>query len=282
MFSRVKSILNVGRQVLSGDHFIPETTTRKSEQFRLNNKVFFATYHKAGTVWFSTILEKLAKSYGFGFRMGNRYSEPVDEDVFFCDHSHFAWDQIPRNAIFIHLVRDPRDMLVSACFYHLRAKEKWLYTKNPELEGMSYREALLKEGTLEDQLRFVMKRGHLATTNDMKAWDYQMSNCMEIRYEDYIVDYELERLLSLFRFMGIPGHAIGNALTIAYQTSLFPQSRHSSEHIRSGVPGDWKKHFTRDLAHEFNALHGDFLIKLGYERDHSWVENFSETAPSYK
>jgi len=43
-------------------------------------------------------------------------------------------------------------------------------------------------------------------------------------------------------------------------------------YYRKGQTGDWKNHFTRDLAEVFDHFCGEALIRAGYERDRSWVD----------
>ena len=41
-------------------------------------------------------------------------------------------------------------------------------------------------------------------------------------------------------------------------------------HLRKGVAGDWRNHFTVRLKEEFKKRFGEVLIKTGYEKDLSW------------
>lgn len=42
----------------------------------------------------------------------------------------------------LHLIRDPRDVILSGMHYHLRAPEKWLHDPEPDYGGLSYQEKL--------------------------------------------------------------------------------------------------------------------------------------------
>ena len=41
--------------------------------------------------------------------------------------------------------------------------------------------------------------------------------------------------------------------------------------MRKGIVGDWKNYFNKEAREIFNHYAGDQLIKLGYEKDRSWV-----------
>jgi hypothetical protein len=41
-------------------------------------------------------------------------------------------------------------------------------------------------------------------------------------------------------------------------------------HLRKGVAGDWKNHFTDRHKQLFKAHYGDILIQAGYEKDNDW------------
>jgi hypothetical protein len=263
----VKCVILQGR----GEVVIPESMIRTADRFELPRPVMFATYHKGGTMWFSNMLKRIADFYGFTFEHRNELRYPTHADLFFCDHSDFDWSLVPQEARFVHLVRDPRDMLVSATFYHQTAQEDWLLRPESHLGGKTYQQRIAELPNLQEKLFFEMNGAHLHSMNLMKQWNYNKPGCLEIRYEDFIGDVQLVQTANLFRFIGIPGHALGNALTIAYQSSLFPRSRLSTNHVRSGKINQWKKHFTREVAQAFEERHGPLLRVLGYEQSSAWV-----------
>ncbi len=43
--------------------------------------------------------------------------------------------------------------------------------------------------------------------------------------------------------------------------------------LRKGIIGDWKNVFTQEAKELFDSYAGCALIKLGYEKDNSWVHN---------
>ena len=49
-----------------------------------------------------------------------------------------------------------------------------------------------------------------------------------------------------------------------------------TDHIRKGVVGDWRNHFTRADARAFNAYAGEELVLAGYEEDRSWPDRMED------
>jgi hypothetical protein len=58
------------------------------------------------------------------------------------------------------------------------------------------------------------------------------------------------------------------------ETSLFPNRPipQGHDHIRNGRPEQWRTAYRRWHGEQFVEVLGDCLIRLGYERDNSWVD----------
>lgn len=63
-------------------------------------------------------------------------------------------------------------------------------------------------------------------------------------------------------------------MSMKRQTGRDPGQTDLKQHIRKGVVGDWKNHFSREAAELFDELAGDTLVRLGYEADRRWVERY--------
>jgi hypothetical protein len=42
-------------------------------------------------------------------------------------------------------------------------------------------------------------------------------------------------------------------------------------HLRKGEPGDWKNHFTDQVAEAFEDAYGDIVTKLGYTKSSDYL-----------
>lgn len=63
-------------------------------------------------------------------------------------------------------------------------------------------------------------------------------------------------------------------LSMQRQTGRKPGEADPTDHIRKGVSGDWRNHFSREAAEIFDRLAGDTLVALGYEPDRGWVGRY--------
>lgn len=242
---------------------------------RLAHVVLVGTHHKTGTVWIHGIFRRLALLCGYPY-----YPQPFNTSIpevgsIVADtHSHFdetMWHDTPYRGL--HLIRDPRDIIVSGCFYHQKSDEAWLHVKDPEFGGLTYQEKLNSIPALGDKLLFEMDNSARRTITDIAQWDYQNSAFFEAKYEDLIRDHDLLLFHQIFAFLGFEGKTIPKALDVAWQNSLFSNRVPTSVHVRSGKPSQWKRYFEPVHQQRFVELFGDVLIKLGYEADNSWAES---------
>jgi lipopolysaccharide transport system ATP-binding protein len=47
-------------------------------------------------------------------------------------------------------------------------------------------------------------------------------------------------------------------------------SEDARAHLRKGVAGDWREHFTDRVKDAFKARYGGLLVATGYEQDLDW------------
>lgn len=215
------------------------------------------------------VFRAVARDLGLSFFDGAQEALPVDCGVFLQNHARVDLDALqPARAV--HLVRDPRDVIISAAHYHLTADEPWLHEpRNPT--GQTYQQSLRRCTTLDARLDFEMRHASGRTIRDMQAWPYGRSDVIEVRYEDLVQDSQLELFHRIYAFLGIPGGAMPTALQHAWDHSLF-SGRVASDHVRSGRVEQWRSVFTRPLGERFLERHPTALRDLGYEPDDSWVE----------
>lgn len=199
-----------------------------------------------------------------------------------------------------HLIRDPRDIIVSGYFWHTSQNS---IDPNPANQWTRERmERLLsassKEAGLLMELQF--SECYMAALGE---WNYHQDNVLELRYEDMILDPQAF-FIRVFAFVGLPVVTPGclahlgiflNRITHrtlrrqAVRLNVLPQpvlnqiladhsfTKHASkgesgrgQKYRKGVAGDWRNHFTPRLRSAFKERYGNLLLQLGYEEDLNW------------
>ena len=204
---------------------------------------------------------------------GNQGDLPATFDVYFENHSNFDLDHFDYPYRGIHMIRDPRDIIVSGCFYHQHANESWLQVTSEKFGGLSYQQKICSYETLSEKLSFEMNNSARSGLTKIQQWNYSNMNFMEIKYEDLIADKNLELFSSMFKFLGFPDKNMSTLLDIAWTRSRFSGKVKNSNHIRDGSACQWPKYFNRRLAKCFVRDYGDLLIKLGYEKNNDWVQS---------
>ena len=239
---------------------------------RLPHRILIGTHHKPGTVWLQSIFKAICAQYSLRFFSGTQDRLPADWQVFFDHGSDFDLARVPVPFRGLHMIRDPRDVIVSGCFYHQTSRERWLHEPRATLGGRTYQEVINGYSRLEDRMLFEMDQAGAVTIDRMSRWDYSHPCFFELRYEDLIADVDLMLFHRAFVFLGFPPAMLPTLLEIAYGESLFSERRHRSDHIRSGDAHQWPPYFTRRLRERFQQRFGDVLVRLGYEPDDTWVE----------
>ncbi|MGD1712326.1 sulfotransferase domain-containing protein [Dapis sp. BLCC M172] len=242
----------------------------------IDNSVLIGTHHKTGTVWMANIFNSIASYYDlkcYANRGNKSFICPSGNfDIFLQDHSFFDFDNLS-NYKGLHIIRDPRDIVVSGCFYHTKSSEKWLHLKREEFGGLTYQEKLNSYSSFDDKLIFEMENSSRNVIQDMKSWNYDNSDFIEIKYEDLIQDIDLNLFREIFHFLGFKERVIPRLLKIAYRKSLFSGQVSNNKHIRSGKNQQWKEHFQAIHEERFVALFDDVLIKLNYEETKTgWLD----------
>lgn len=187
----------------------------------------------------------------------------------------------------VHVIRDGRDIAVSAMHHHWNhAKDAGghLSTKPEEMvKRDAYRkdpEAFLASGeSIFDEER--LRKGFAGGWNRMTARAVRDGpvllgeNYAEVRYED-LLERPAEEIGRLLRFLGADdGEQTVERCVAATSFERLSKGRKrgeedSSSFLRKGVAGDWRRVFTARDREVFKEDAGELLIELGYERDNDW------------
>lgn len=246
----------------------------KTQLFSHQRRIIHCAHHKAGSYWVARVLIELANRYGVQmdtFDNGDFKMASYSGTILYDNTSGVIFDSSDYAGS--HLIRDPRDVVVSGYFYHLWTSEQWV--KNiPRGETMTYAESL-KSLPKDQGMMYEMTHMGTKTAICMRDWNYNNPKFLELRYED-LITYPDETFISLFNHWGINPDLFEESLEVSRQFHMTAQTGRKigeedpKSHMRSGKPGQWMNHFTEEHKVYFKEKWGDLLIALGYEKSMDW------------
>lgn len=200
-----------------------------------------------------------------------------------------------------HVIRDPRDIVVSGYFSHLHSHP--IFREGDRFSR--WRAQLAQAATVEEGLLLEMDFEAKNFAN-IANWNYDNANIYETRFEQLVVNPPAV-LADIFAFLAIPivrTHWLQTGWiaseVMARRLGKRPQRRRASlphtlfafvlwrnsfqrkaggrrpgeedlrHHYRKGMAGDWHNHFTPRVVSAFKERYNDLLIDLGYESSPDW------------
>jgi len=240
-----------------------------------------ATHHKTGTVWMGSIFRDISVACKLRLIRMQRLKGIAPEalvlpSIVINQHSDFKkcrWMLKHPRCRILHLIRDPRDIVLSAMRHHRTAKEDWLHKPRKAFDGLTYQQKI--NGLPDDRARciFEMDNGARRTIRSMRKWNYARPGVIECRYESLIGDVGMTAFTAVLLHLGFEDHELDACRTAIRENSLFGTVKEKKQaHIHSGAARQWAQAFDRSLAAEFIERFGDVLIELGYEKDNAWAD----------
>lgn len=230
-------------------------------------------HHRTGTVWFRRVLSAVAEHYGLQFFKGDQEDLRSSVEVFMQDHSKINTAQLSsyRGS---HMIRDPRDMVVSGYHFHKWTDEAWAHVPSEQHGGRTFQERL-QETDKKEGLMIEIERFCKSDLQDMLHWDYDDPRIIEIKYEEIMAN-EGQHFAAIFRHYGFDEQAVQRSVEIARVFSFRNVSKRSvgdveeETHLRSGKSKQWQDHFDEDHKAYFKQLAGNAVVQLCYEDTNEW------------
>ncbi|RCL64398.1 MAG: hypothetical protein DBW80_01565 [Bacteroidetes bacterium] len=258
------------------------------------NRVFFG-HHKCASTWMTKIFYGIQKATGYRIKYG--FDLSCELNVFGNSKRKYADEYEKFKGI--HLIRDPRDIVISGYFSHLKTHPLmgWdrLIEHRKVLKKVSFSEGVIAEiDWLEPYFE------------DMYNWNYQNDNILELRFEDvttqddltYILDFlqlkssnfsdkaqfEIWRILNKLNNRGFfPIRNSDIRITKKEFSRLIQKNSFknlskgrgkgevdSNSHYRKGTTGQWKESFDEETKDYFKKKYNHLLLKTGYEKNADW------------
>lgn len=234
-------------------------------------------HHKCGTLWIHRLLKQLfpqkftaegKRSYGqniLGFLEKTRLKSA------FIIHSKFDDLHGDHDYKAVHIIRDPRDVAVSAYFSHRYSHgiDRWdeLANHRLRLANMSHEDGLIEDLRWSDNMPI---GGYGAyTVSVLRDMEFPTKpNILTVRFEDLVSDtYQQFQRAIQFLELDEPSNLaeVVEASTWSKLTGRKPGDIKQDAHMRSGKPGDWKNHFTPKVEAYFESRFGNLASRLGYQ-----------------
>lgn len=245
------------------------------------NKIVFFGHHKCGSRFFrKTLLDTLARSNGYEVLSYSvekppfHYDVSHDLDLFNVDFDRFssakrcllnlsnAGAPVVERVFAaapdlkgVHVIRDPRQILVSGYLYHLKGHNTdyagWVWDR------LKQDRAVLQSLSVEDGLLYEMENITADVLDNQLASWRPHANVIEFKLEEFgdVESYAapaMQRLLNFLEFESLLSIDFGEHFTN-------PNSKH------------WRSLFTPRVEHAFKRRFGGLLIDLGYEPSFDWT-----------
>ena len=214
----------------------------------------------------------MALQFGLRFQACSQKRLRSRTDIFMQNHSKVDVDVLPPY-VGSHIIRDPRDMIVSGYFYHLWTTEQWAHLPRPEHGGRTYQEHLSSLDRHDGLLAEIQNTA--PRVRRMLEWDYHNPRFLELKYED-VIENEEAAFTAIFDKYGFDEKSIERSVQIAAGFSFTRKTGRSigavqeGSHTRSGKSGQWVEYFEEEHKVAFVETLGDALIQLGYEESNDW------------
>lgn len=270
------------------------------------------THHKCGTRWMNSICSEVCMSLGKTWQSAsnkNLFNGNMDQfartnRVHFLSYTNaeYEWVSMDPDVMGFHVIRDPRDILVSSYFSSLKthSDRNWpeLTEHRKQLQGASEEEGILLE------MDFITD-----VFESLAKWNYEDARILEVKMEDLMLNNYRE-ILRIFSHLGLlkeddkstsslKVQAVGllrsavnrlsvvhlypdvipvlNLLAIVHRNRFEgkaggrnPGDENRDSHYRKGISGDWKNHFTFHIRDRFKQQYGGLLVSLGYVVSNEW------------
>jgi Sulfotransferase domain len=239
-------------------------------------------FPKSGGTWFSQMLAELLNVPFYR----NTESQKLRKSVV---AGHRLYSPNFKNVTLVF--RDGRDVLVSA-YYHFLFKNdinrSFTITKHrnnlrfADYEDIQSNLPRFIEYMFVDYTRQGM---HFSWSQFIDSW--WEKDAHHVKYEDLLArpvptlrsaaerlvnesfsDEQIQAVVDKFAFKKMAGRNAGE--------------ENKSSFVRKGIAGDWRNNFSHEACQVFAQFAGEHLIRLGYEKDSSWIENQSLQTASNK
>lgn len=245
--------------------------------------VMVGTHHKTGTVWMLEIFRSFGKRAGIPVLNFSRHCEELGIELDRCDELLFGYGlafdgiilanhaegfgllsrNLPKNrARMFHVVRDPRDIVISSANYHVTSEEPWLHVPDAAFGGMTYQEKISTYDSFDERVLFEIENVSAHTVAGIRSL-LGIDDIRIFKYEDLMS--EPETFEQLFDFCGFDARHKQHFMKSVYDHSYFGEtSAEDSEHGSDGRIEQWREKLSSRTRLAAEQAFGDVIKRLDY------------------
>jgi hypothetical protein len=230
--------------------------------------LFVATHHKAMTTYFHAVLKGLSVSLGIPFESLGAANLPAGSTRMFL--SMQGKQDLAKLGPYrgVHIMRDPRDMIVSGYHYHKWTHETWVHRLDDK--GESYQQKLNRldktEGLFLEIDHFIF-----FYRDALEAWNMADPDLLEVSYESLMGPEKRAKYGEIFTHLGFRDAELRLATDLMQLFEAESRSGKSSgainqkSHVRSGKSRQWEAELAPEHLAYIEAELGPVLRKFGYD-----------------
>lgn len=234
--------------------------------------VLHITHWKAGSQWIHRILdhclpERMVKPMeAYGHLLAGPIRRSMIYPTVYATREQLEQLSFPCPVRRFVVIRDLRDALVSM-YFSLKVSH------GDKAAIVKSQRAVLQTVGQEDGLIHLIE-ANKPSAAIIRSW--VGGDDPLLRYEDLLANDEQLLMPVLLDHCRLPISRQRLAASIrAHRFEQLARGRQRGQedvaaHVRKGIAGDWRNHFTERVKDEFKKHFGDMLIAAGYEKDDRW------------
>ncbi|OQX53844.1 MAG: hypothetical protein B5M53_06425 [Candidatus Cloacimonas sp. 4484_209] len=195
-------------------------------------------------------------------------------------HGHYLYFPTMKNVFVV--VRDGRDVMVSYYYHSLFKNDRC----NARLVEITRRELHCDDyNNIRENLPKFIEYKFTRKKYPRFTWSEFINSWIDkdvpiIKYENLLQDPVEELSKAIHKVCRVKPDKdrlkqIAKKYSFKKVAKRNPGVENKHSFLRKGIAGDWKNKFSREACEIFNLFAGRELIKLGYEKDDSWVLDYS-------